>query len=72
MTDSKIFRGQRDRSRIDINDPVDVRYMHHQFPWLSYDQIRDAIRKHGPDRDVVHAVLERTPSASRSKRRSDG
>jgi len=59
MPDSKIFRGQRDRSRIDINDPVDVEYMHHQFPWLSYDQIRDVIRKHGPDRDAVQNVLER-------------
>jgi len=63
MTESKIFKGQRDRSRIDINDPVDVQYIHHQFPWLSDQQIREAIKKHGPDRDAVEAALE---SASKS------
>jgi hypothetical protein len=60
MTQNKIFKGQRDRSRIDVNDPIDVEYVHHQFPWLSYDEIKDAIKKHGPDREAVQAVLQGT------------
>jgi len=62
MSESKIFKGQRDRSVIDINDPIDVQYVHHQFPWLSHREIKEVIRKHGPDRDVVESVLERLGS----------
>lgn len=64
MTESKIFKGQRDRSVIDINDPIDVEYVHHQFPWLSHKDIKDVIRKHGPDREAVQAVLERLSGSS--------
>ena len=63
MAESKIFRGQRDRSVIDLNDPIDVEYVHHQFPWLSHDKIREIIKKHGPDRDTVQSVLERSSGA---------
>lgn len=63
MMDNKIFKGQRDRSRIDVHDPIDVEYVHHQFPWLSHKQIREIIEKHGPDRDAVEAVLERAGSS---------
>lgn len=59
MTDNKVYRGQRDRSRIDVNDPVDVEYVHHQFPWLSHKEIMEAIKKHGPDREAVQAVLQK-------------
>lgn len=62
MTDDKIFRGERDRSRIDVNDPIDVEYVHHQFPWLSHKEIKDIIKKHGPDRNRVEAVLEKSGS----------
>lgn len=62
MTDNKVFRGQKDRTRIDVNDPIDVEYVHHQFPWLSDREIKDIIKKHGPDRDAVQVVLERSGS----------
>ena len=62
MMRDKVFRGQRDRSRIKVNDPIDVEYVHHQFPWLTQKQIKEIIRKHGPDRDAVQAVLERAGS----------
>jgi hypothetical protein len=67
MEESKIFKGQRDRSRIDINDPIDVKYVHHQFPWLSYNEIVEVIKKHGPDRDVVESVLERKSASTKEK-----
>jgi hypothetical protein len=68
MTDNKVFRGQKDRSRIDVNDPIDVEYVHHQFPWLSHKEIRDIIKKYGPDRHAVQAVLEKGASG----RENDG
>ena len=64
MTESKILKGQRDRSRIDVNDPVDVEYLHHQFPWLTHKEIKDAIKQHGPDREAVQSILERAGSRS--------
>lgn len=65
MAESKVFKGQRDRSVIDINDPIDVEYVHHQFPWLSHKEIREIIKKHGPDREAVEAVLEKSGRSSR-------
>ena len=62
MTETRTFRGQKDRSRIDVNDTIDVEYIHHQFPWLSHNDIKDVIKKHGPDRHVVLTVLERSAS----------
>lgn len=62
MRQNDIFRGQRDRSRIDLNDPIDVRYIKHQFPWFSEKEIRTVIKEHGPDREAVEAALERTPA----------
>lgn len=58
MAAEKIYQGQKDLNRIDVNDPAQVEYVHYQFPWLSREQIREAIRKHGPDRDDVEAYLE--------------
>lgn len=67
MKDTKIFRGQRDRSRIDINDPIDVEYVHHQFPWISHSKIREVIKKHGPDREAVESALEKAGSGDRNQ-----
>ena len=67
MTENKIFRGQKDRSRIDINDPIDVEYVHHQFPWVSHQEIREVIKQHGPDRNAVQTFLEK----HRSSRKTD-
>jgi len=64
MTESKIFKGQRDRSVIDVNDPVDVEYLHHQFPWLTHKEIKDAIKQHGPDRETVQSMLQRAGASS--------
>ena len=68
MAESSIFKGQRDRSRIDINDPIDVEYIHHQFPWVSHKVIREVIRQHGPDRDAVQNALERYSDSGREEK----
>ena len=67
MTGNNIIRGQRDRRRIDVNDPTDVEYVHYQFPWLSHKEIKEIIKKHGPDRHAVEAVLERIGSSKESE-----
>lgn len=67
MAADKIYQGQKDLNRIDVNDPAQVEYVHYQFPWLSHEEIKEAIRKQGPDRDDVLAYLER----KRSDRDSD-
>ncbi len=63
MTGNSVFRDQKDLSRIDVNNPAQVEYVHHQFPWLPHEQIKEAIKKHGPDRDAVQAYLERMRSS---------
>ena len=63
MMENKTPRGQRDPHVIDVNNPIDVEYVHHQFPWLSHKQIKEIIQKHGPDRDAVQSVLERSGSS---------
>ena len=62
MAENPIFRGQRDRSRINVNDPIDVEYVHHQFPWVSHNRIKEVIKKHGPDREAVESVLAKAGS----------
>lgn len=58
MADNKDLLGVKDRSNIDANDPTEVAYVHHQFPWFSNQEIKSAIKEHGPDRDAVMAFLE--------------
>ena len=62
--ENKTFKGQRDPHLIDVNNPIDVEYVHHQFPWLSHSKIKEVIQKHGPDRDAVQSVLEKVGSSN--------
>ena len=67
MTETKTLGGHhKDRNRIDVNDTIDVEYIHHQFPWLSHNDIKEVIEKHGPDRSAVLTVLERSASHRQS------
>lgn len=62
MTERRTVHGVKDRSMIDVNDPIEVEYVHHQFPWISSNEIREVIKQHGPDRDAVEAALDRMRS----------
>ena len=59
MAERRTMHGVKDRSMIDVNDPIEVEYVHHQFPWISNKEIREVIKQHGPDRDAVEAALDR-------------
>jgi hypothetical protein len=38
----------KDRSRVDANNKFDVEYLHQQYPWYTYQQIKDVINHAGP------------------------
>lgn len=67
MATNKVFRSQKDLSRLDVNNPAQVEYVHYQFPWLTHQQIKDAIRQHGPDRKSVQAYLESIRGGTENK-----
>lgn len=58
MADNPEIRGGRDRSRINAEQPYEVEYVHRQFPFFSHDEILDAIKQKGPNREAVMAFLE--------------
>ena len=39
---------KRDWHVIDANDKYEVEYLHQQYPWYSYQQIKDVIKTAGP------------------------
>jgi len=59
MTYDKTKTGQRDRSRVDVNDPKlqvdmndpnEVEYLRRRFPGKTHTQIAEAIKLAGPSR----------------------
>ncbi len=57
MADDKQNTGKQDDIRVDSNDPSEVEYLHRQFPEKSHEEIRQAIKQHGPMRkDIVNAL----------------
>ena len=60
--DNKNIIGKQDRSRIDANDKSEVEYVHRQFPHLQHQDVLDAIKKYGPDREDVMNQLKQKKS----------
>lgn len=58
---------RKDRRTLDVNDRREVAYLHHQFPWFSENEIMNAIREKGPDRDKVSAYLEQQHARTSKK-----
>jgi len=58
MSDNKNVADKRDRTKIDMNDPSEVEYVHQQFPYLKHEQVVDAIKLKGPSREAVMAYLK--------------
>ena len=58
MSDNKQSQDGRDRSRVDINDPSEVEYLHQQYPQLQHQQVVDAIKAHGPSREAITRFLD--------------
>ena len=64
MSDNKEIRDNRDSSKIDINDPSEVEYVHQQFPNLRHEQIVEAVKSKGPSRQAVMEYLKTKGSMS--------
>ena len=59
MSDDKSNVGMQDDIRVDVNDRNEVEYLHRQFPKLTQEQIREAIRSKGPLRSDIISYLKR-------------
>ncbi len=60
MSDDKSKTSQQDRLRVDINDPSEVEYLHSQFPSMTHEKIKDAIRAAGPMREAIISYLQKS------------
>jgi hypothetical protein len=59
MSDNKQKTGTQDDTRVDINDPSEVEYLHRQFPNKSHEQIKDAVKSAGPLRKDIEEYLNK-------------
>jgi hypothetical protein len=59
MPDDKKNTGKQDDIRVDANDPSEVEYLHSKFPHKTHQQIKDAIKAHGPMRADIVAALKK-------------
>jgi hypothetical protein len=58
MSDKKEKIKQPENTHIGVNDLKDVENIHRQFPYMSHEQILDAIQKAGPDRENILRYLK--------------
>ena len=59
MADDKSKTSMQDRIRVDANDPSEVEYLHQIYPFLSHEQIVEAIKAAGPMRADIQAYLQK-------------
>jgi len=57
MADNKQNTGKQDDIRVDSKDPGEVEYLHRQFPGKSHEEIKQAIKDHGPMRQNIVDAL---------------
>ncbi|RZJ25472.1 MAG: DUF3606 domain-containing protein [Haliea sp.] len=58
MADDKSNRGPADRARINVNEDYEVRYWTEKLK-CTPDQLRDAVKAHGPVAATVEAELKK-------------
>lgn len=59
MSDKKDVSDGRDRARVDINDASEVEYVHSKYPSLTHQQVLDAVKQAGPDRQAIYDLLDK-------------
>jgi hypothetical protein len=57
MADDKNKTGRQDRDRVNANEGYEVEQVHQKYPHLTHQQVKDAIRQHGPSREKIEAYL---------------
>lgn len=58
MGDNKNITDNRDKNKIDLNDPSEVEYVHQKFPQMKHEEIVNAIKEYGPGRKEVMEYLQ--------------
>jgi hypothetical protein len=58
MSDNKILKDQRDRAKVNSQEPDEVEDLHQKYPHLSHQTVSDAVKKHGSDRKKIEAYLD--------------
>jgi len=58
MSDNKNATDNRDRLRVDANDPSEVEYVHRKYPHLEHQQVLEAIKSKGPMREDIERYLD--------------
>lgn len=57
MSDNKQLRGKQDRNKVNSQEPYEVEDLHQKYPHLSHDEVREAVKKFGPDRENIEKHL---------------
>lgn len=57
MTDDPANRGVPDPSRVDLNEPHEVRYWTKEFA-ISEDELKRIVAKHGPSADAIRRIAK--------------
>jgi Protein of unknown function (DUF3606) len=58
MSDNKILKDQRDRTKVNSQEPNKVEDLHQKYPHLSHQTVSDAVKKHGPDKEKIETYLD--------------
>jgi hypothetical protein len=59
MADNKTKTGRADRDKVNAMEAYEVEYLHQQYPKLSHQQVRGAVRAAGPERKNIISYLEK-------------
>ena len=57
MSDNKQLRGKQDRNKVNSKEGYEVEDLHQKFPHLSHQEVSDAVKKYGPDRENIEKHL---------------
>ncbi|HYC30287.1 MAG TPA: DUF3606 domain-containing protein [Chitinophagaceae bacterium] len=57
MADDKSKVGRQDRDRVSMSEDYEVEYLHQKYPSKSHEEIKEAIRRHGPSREAIEKSL---------------
>jgi hypothetical protein len=58
MSDNKDLKDQRDRAKVNSQEPDEVEDWHQKYPHLSHQTVKEAVKKHGPDRKKIETYLD--------------
>ena len=58
MADDKSKVGRQDRDRVSLSEDYEVEDLHQKYPNKSHEEIKEAVRKHGPSREAIERFLD--------------